>query len=44
VLPVDSAVEAALVRDARVFPAATLLKVCAHLAGRESLAASGLHR
>jgi len=40
VLPVDSAVEAALVRDARVFPAATLLKVCAHLAGRESLAAS----
>ena len=40
VLPVDSAVEAALVRDARVYPAATLLKVCAHLAGRESLATS----
>ena len=39
VLPVDSAVEAALVKDARVYPAATLLKVCAHLAGRESLAA-----
>jgi magnesium chelatase family protein len=37
VLPVDSAVEAALVGDARVYPAATLLKVCAHLAGRESL-------
>ena len=40
VLPVDSAVEAALVRDARVFPAATLLKVCAHLAGREALEVS----
>ena len=39
VLPVDSAVEAALVRDARVYPAATLLSVCAHLAGRELLAA-----
>src|SRR5258708_3676864 len=37
VLPVDSAAEAALVRDARVYPAATLLKVCAYLAGRESL-------
>ena len=40
VLPVDSAVEAALVSAARVYPAATLLKVCAHLAGRESLAAA----
>ena len=39
VLPVDSAVEAALVRDARVYAAATLLTVCAHLAGRELLAA-----
>jgi magnesium chelatase family protein len=39
VLPVDSAVEAALVRDARVYPAATLLKVCAHLAGGERLPA-----
>jgi magnesium chelatase family protein len=38
VLPVDSAVEAALVADACVYPAATLLKVCAHLAGREALA------
>jgi len=40
VLPVDSAVEAALVSDARVYPAATLLKVCAHLAGREILGPS----
>ena len=39
VLPVDSAVEAALVRDARVHPAATLLQVCAHLAGDEPLPA-----
>ena len=35
VLPVESATEAALVRDARVYPAATLLQVCAHLAGRK---------
>src|SRR6185369_1437553 len=40
VLPVDSAVEAALVKDARVLPASTLLAVCAHLAGRELLKAS----
>src|SRR3954466_15669162 len=40
VLPVESAVEAALVKDARVLPASTLLKVCAHLAGRELLSAS----
>src|SRR4051812_17875700 len=40
ILPVDSAVEAALVKDARVLPASTLLKVCAHLAGRELLSAS----
>ncbi len=33
VLPAASAVEAALVRDAVVYPAATLLAVCAHLAG-----------
>jgi magnesium chelatase family protein len=39
VLPVESAAEAGLVSDARVYPAATLLKVCAHLAGRETLAA-----
>jgi magnesium chelatase family protein len=37
VLPVGSAMEAALVRDAAVYPAASLLKVCAHLAGRELL-------
>ena len=39
VLPVESAAEAALVRDARVYPAATLLAVCAHLGGRELLEA-----
>ena len=37
VLPVESATEASLVRDALVYPAATLLQVCAHLAGREIL-------
>ena len=37
VLPVASAREAALVRDAIVYPAASLLAVCAHLAGRELL-------
>jgi len=37
VLPVESATEASLVRDARVYPAATLLQVCAHLAGRAPL-------
>ncbi|HJP99313.1 MAG TPA: magnesium chelatase domain-containing protein, partial [Rhodanobacteraceae bacterium] len=41
VLPVDSAVEASLVRDARVHPAATLLQVCAHLAGDKPLPAPG---
>ena len=35
VLPASNAAEAALVRDAHVHPAATLLAVCAHLAGRE---------
>ena len=38
VLPAASASEAALVRDATVYPAATLLAVCAHIAGREALA------
>ena len=33
VLPAASAAEAALVRDAVVYPAATLLAVCAHLTG-----------
>ena len=36
-LPQANAAEAALVREARVFPAANLLQVCAHLAGRELL-------
>jgi magnesium chelatase family protein len=38
ILPLQSAAEAALVRAARVHPAASLLQVCAHLAGREALA------
>jgi magnesium chelatase family protein len=37
VLPAASAREAALVQDARVHPAATLLDVCAHLTGRAEL-------
>jgi len=37
VLPAVSAEEAALVHDAVVYPAPTLLAVCAHLAGREPL-------
>src|SRR5512135_998171 len=37
VLPEASAREAALVRDAIVYPAGGLLAVCAHLAGRETL-------
>jgi magnesium chelatase family protein len=37
VLPAASAEEAALVRDAIVHPAASLLAVCAHLTGREAL-------
>lgn len=37
VLPADSAAEAALAREAVVYPAASLLAVCAHLAGREPL-------
>ena len=39
VLPASNAAEAALVRDARVHPATTLLAVCAHLAGREPIPA-----
>src|SRR6266581_4243347 len=38
VLPVASAHEAALVKDAVVHPARSLLAVCAHLTGREPLA------
>jgi len=40
VLPASNATEAALVRDALVYPAASLLAVCAHLAGRETLTAA----
>jgi len=39
VLPTASATEAALVTDATVLGANSLLQVCAHLAGRESIAA-----
>jgi magnesium chelatase family protein len=39
VLPSQSAPEAALIHDMHILPAATLLQVCAHLAGRETLAA-----
>jgi magnesium chelatase family protein len=38
VLPHANAAEAALVEDAAVYPAASLLEVCAHLAGREPIA------
>ena len=38
VLPEESALEAALVDDATVYPARSLLAVCAHLAGQEPLA------
>ncbi|HET9699993.1 MAG TPA: YifB family Mg chelatase-like AAA ATPase [Burkholderiales bacterium] len=38
VLPEQNAPEAALVEDAVVYPARSLLQVCAHLAGREPLA------
>jgi len=37
VLPQDNAPEAALVEDAVVYPAGSLLQVCAHLAGRQTL-------
>jgi magnesium chelatase family protein len=37
VLPRASAEEASLVREAQILPAKTLLEVCAHLAGTESL-------
>jgi len=38
IVPADSAAEAALVTDAQVYGAASLLEVCAHLAGRQPLA------
>ena len=37
VLPQQNAAEAALVKDAVVYPAKSLLQICAHLAGREPL-------
>ncbi len=37
ILPVDSAAEASLVQDAEIYPANTLLEVCAHLAGQAPL-------
>jgi len=37
VLPVASAAEALLVRDAVIYPAPSLLAVCAHLTGREPI-------
>ncbi|SFO07976.1 magnesium chelatase family protein [Nitrosospira briensis] len=37
VLPLQNAAEAALVREASVYAATSLLQICAHLAGREPL-------
>jgi magnesium chelatase family protein len=37
ILPVDNATEAALVKQAALFPASSLLEVCAHIAGQKSL-------
>ncbi len=37
VLPIESATEAALVADATIYPARSLLEVCAHLCGRTAL-------
>lgn len=37
ILPADSASEAALVSDAKVYPARSLLEVCSHLCGRTAL-------
>src|SRR5690606_14173646 len=37
ILPYESAAEAALVRDAIIYPARSLLEVCAHLSGRSVL-------
>ncbi|OIQ88059.1 competence protein ComM [mine drainage metagenome] len=38
ILPQDSALEAALVQEAEVYPASSLLQVCAHLSGQTLLA------
>src|SRR3954466_2164787 len=44
ILPRASADEAALVRDAAIFPADSLLQVCAHFAAIDSNARLGRHR
>ena len=44
VLPAANAAEAALVRDAAIYPAATLLAVCAHLAGEQRSRVSAANR
>ncbi|MGB4811931.1 MAG: YifB family Mg chelatase-like AAA ATPase [Methylophilaceae bacterium] len=38
ILPKSSAIEAALVKDAIIYPASSLLEVCAHLSGHTALA------
>jgi len=38
ILPAENAAEAALVEEAKIYPASSLLEVCAHLAGRQLLA------
>lgn len=43
VLPQQNAAEASLVREAAVYPATSLLQICAHLAGREPLQLYSLH-
>ncbi|MEO8418718.1 MAG: YifB family Mg chelatase-like AAA ATPase [Methylophilaceae bacterium] len=43
ILPYASAAEAALVQDAVILPARTLLEVCAHLAGHHALARYQAH-
>jgi magnesium chelatase family protein len=42
VLPHQNAAEAALVRQATVYPATSLLQICSHLAGREPLQRYGV--
>ncbi|MFW5444552.1 MAG: YifB family Mg chelatase-like AAA ATPase [Methylococcaceae bacterium] len=37
ILPKDNVAEAALVKQAEIFPAASLLEVCAHISGQKSL-------
>jgi magnesium chelatase family protein len=38
ILPAENAAEAALVEEAKIYPAGSLLEVCAHLTGRQLLA------